>query len=233
MRCWRDVFPNTQEVYINRFNPDIFIHTWDNEGYWKHSDDGMGIHHEGSPEISAQDVIETYSPKRLVIENFETFEPAFAERAKYFTDTLWKPRNGISMFYKMISGMQLLETHMMSTGAKYDLVIRSRPDMKLLQPLPDFDTSVLTLFYHRNHLGTGVGDIFQAGTYENVRKFSELGLYFEEYYDELGVYCPHIFSEHHLKKCGIPFDEIPFEKLIQHNPTGFWTEWDGILPDRA
>ena len=34
MRCWRDVLPNFKEKVIDRYNPDIFIHTWNEEGWW-------------------------------------------------------------------------------------------------------------------------------------------------------------------------------------------------------
>ncbi len=47
LRCWRDVLSNFKQRIVNRYNPDIFIHTWNEEGWWipgKKQNENAGIH---------------------------------------------------------------------------------------------------------------------------------------------------------------------------------------------
>ena len=219
MRCWKQVFPNFQEHFLTRYSPDIFIHTWDDEGWWVPQEGAMGVH-ERSDALDADAVRAAYNPVKMVVEHFADFEPVFAERVKTFTNFYHRPRNIVSMFYKMGMGMGLLTEHILKTGTKYDLVIRMRPDMILHQPMPDFDPAKFYTLAHRNHMGGGTGDMFQIGSYESVSCFATIGTKLEDIYAETGLLCPHTFSVQHIQKSGLPWQEFHVNKTLQHTPAG-------------
>ena len=72
MRCWQQVFPNTKQHLLDKYNPDIFIHTWDSEAYWDpHSQKGVT---EGGPKLDVEAIRETYNPVHMVVDHYENFE---------------------------------------------------------------------------------------------------------------------------------------------------------------
>lgn len=219
MRCWNQVLPNFKDQVIDRYNPDIFIHTWNDEGWWVPQEGATGLH-ERSDIIDPDAVEINYNPISMVVEDYNNFLPIFQERVKTFTNFYHRPRNIVSMFYKMGAGINLLEEHVLKTGKKYDLVIRMRPDMILHEPLPDFDPNYFYTLAHRNHMGGGTGDMFQIGSFDNVCKFATMGTKLEQYYAETGLLCPHTFSVHHIKKMGLPWQEFHVHKTLQHTPAG-------------
>jgi hypothetical protein len=219
MRCWNQVFPNFKEQFIDRYSPDVFIHTWDNEGWWVPQEGAIGIH-EQSDALDPHAACDAYKPIKMVVEHFDNYLTTFAKRAEGFPNFYHRPRNIISMFYKMGAAMNLLEEHIMQTGKKYDLVIRMRPDMILHDAMPNFDPNTFYTLAHRNHMGGGTGDMFQIGSYENVSRFATIGMKLEEYYAETGLLCPHTLSVHHIQKLGLPWNEFHINKTIQHTPAG-------------
>jgi hypothetical protein len=219
LRCWTTVFPNFKEVFIDRYHPDIFIHTWTDEGYWVPVEGLTGIH-QHSPEIDVEAVRRAYKPVRIVVEKFDGFLPLFEERVKVFTNYYHRTKNIVSMFYKMQQGIQMVERHVAMTGKKYDLIIRVRPDMIIHQPLPDFDFNNFYTVWHRNHVGGGTGDQMQVGSLENVSNYVDLGINLEKVYVETGLLCPHVMSVHWIKKLNLPWQEIQIFKSLQHTPNG-------------
>jgi len=122
MRCWEQVFPNTKHHIIDKYNPDIFIDTWDSEAYWDpHSSKGIT---EGGPKLDITAVEKAYKPVCMNVERFEEFEENFLTRAKQFETFYHVPKNQVSMWFKVGRGMLSVEEHMMLSGKTYDLVIR-------------------------------------------------------------------------------------------------------------
>jgi hypothetical protein len=145
LRCWKQVFPNFKEKIIDRYNPDIFIHTWDEEGWWipgdKQNEKGF---FEGTPEIIDQEVIDAYKPLYFVKEYWSDFNKHFEQCATYFENFAHRPKNILSMYYKMHQGFSLVEKHLAQLQGNYDLVIRMRPDMVFHEDLP-YTSSILTM----------------------------------------------------------------------------------------
>jgi len=219
LRCWEQVFPNFKANFIDRYSPDIFIHTWKDEGYWVPQEGRLGIK-EGTPLIDEAAVRAAYNPVELVVEDFMDFEPTFAERVVPFTNYYHRPRNIVSMFYKMGVGIQLMEKHSMKTGKVYNLVIRMRPDMLIHEPMPDFDPAGFYTLAHRNHMGGGTGDMFQIGAQNLVTGFSKIGTMLETIYAKTGLLCPHVFSVEFIKMLNLPWQEFSINKTLQHTPAG-------------
>jgi hypothetical protein len=219
LRCWKTVFPNFKENFIDRYSPDIFIHTWKDEGYWVPVDSANSVKQD-APLLDEADVRAHYKPIEMVIEDFADYEAAFTKRAEPFTNFLARPRNVISMLYKMSAGMALLDKHVAETGKPYDLVIRMRPDMILHEPMPEFDLEKFYTLNHGNHLRQGTGDMFQIGKPEFISAFLTIGEHLEELYAELGIFCPHIMCAHYIQKLGLPWEEFAVRKTLQHTPKG-------------
>ena len=76
MRCWKTVFANFKENIIDRYSPDIFIHTWNDEGYWVPVDSANGVKQD-APLLDEADVRAHYKPIEMVIEDFAGYEAAF------------------------------------------------------------------------------------------------------------------------------------------------------------
>lgn len=227
LRMWQTVFPNFKQRILDRYNPDVFITSWETEGWWLVEEDARGILHEGSPPIDVELVKNTYHPVRLIVENLNAFLPHFEKRVVPFTNYFHRPRNTVSMYYGIGTGMHMLERHVMMTGKHYDLVIRMRPDMLFHQDLPDFDPAQFYTIGHKNHAGTGTGDMLQAGSFNNVRAFCKLGTQLETLYQEIGLFCPHVLSEHYIKKLRLPWNEFHIQKTIQHSPVGSYQQAPG------
>jgi hypothetical protein len=220
MRCWQQVFPNFKERIIDRYkNPDIFIHTWKDEAWWAPQEGAKGFV-EGTPNIDIQGVKAHYNPVEMVVEDFDEYLPIFESRTGDFPNFYHRPKNIMSMFYKIGAGLNLLENHVLKTGTEYDLVIRMRPDMILHDYLPAFDLNKFYTLAHRNHMGGGTGDMFQIGSLENVSKFSRIGLELGSLYRDTDLLCPHVLSQHYISKYQMPWQEFMVNKTLQHTPAG-------------
>lgn len=225
MRCWKEVFPNFKQRVIDRYNPDIFIHTWDDEAYWIPGDkpSNTGVF-DGAPKIVDQDVIDTYKPLYYVKENWEDFNAHFEHCGKYFTNFAHRPKNILSMFYKIYQGFSLLEKHVAQLQANYDLVIRMRPDMIFHEDLPDFKPGTFYTLAHRNHLGQGTGDMIQVGSLGQMLFFTKVICFITEIYKQTNILCPHIISEQYIRNLNLNWSEFAINKTLMHTPKGNYVE---------
>jgi hypothetical protein len=227
LRCWKQVFPNFKEKIIDRYNPDIFIHTWDEEGWWipgdKQNEKGF---FEGTPEIVDQDVFDTYKPLYFVKEYWNDFNKHFEHCGSYFKNFAHRPKNILSMYYKMHQGFSLVEKHMAQLQGNYDLVIRMRPDMVLHDDLPDFQPGTFYTMAHRNHLGKGTGDMIQVGSVGQMMFFSKIICYISELYAQTDLLCPHVITEQHIKNLRLNWKEFNINKTLMHTPKGAYVEME-------
>ena len=218
MRCWDQVFPNTKQHIIDKYNPDIFIDTWDSEAYWDpHSAKGIT---EGGPKLDVAGIEEAYKPVVMNVDSYEQFEDNFVTRAKKFETFYHVPKNQISMWFKVGRGMLSVEEHMMLTGKTYDLVIRMRPDLVFNESLPEFDSNKFYTLGYRNHMGQGTSDMVQVGNFFTMSLFCKVLYHLPQLYKETGLLCPHVISEHFIRRLGLPWEEFMINKTIMHTPLG-------------
>lgn len=236
MRCWEMVYPNTLDRFIKVYNPDIFISTWDDEGYWVSPDkdlENKGIN-SYSPKLNILKVTDAYNPVALEVDSFETLSPEFSDLANEMQplcDQI-RPVNIVSQFYKIHRGYNLMTDHVMKTGKTYNWVIRMRPDMVVTGNLPNpADLSlwkgneILTID-HPNHNGRGVGDMFMLSGYTYSTLFNGLLTLYSRMAKAAGVFCPHILTEKLI--AGLPDHKHynqKIEKVIMHTPNGQYKNW--------
>ena len=219
MRCWETVSPNTRQHIIDKYNADVFIETWDNEAYWDpHSKKGIT---EQGPSVDFGKVVKEYNPVRQMrFDSYSMFENNFTLRANQFTNFFHVPKNQISMWFKVGRGMTMVEDYMMLTGETYDLIIRMRPDLYFNENLPDFETNKFYTLAHRNHLGQGTSDMIQVGNFFTMSLFCKVLYHLPQLYKETNLLCPHVISEHFIKRLGLPWQEFTVNKTIMHTPLG-------------
>ena len=197
----------------------MFIETWDREAYWDPNSQ-RGITENG-PKVDFGKVYEAYSPVRQMrYEPFETYEKTFAKRAEQYTNFYHVPKNQISMWYKVGRGMTMVEDYMMLTGQTYDVIIRMRPDLYFNEPLPEFDPQKFYTLGYRNHMGQGTSDMIQIGNFFTMSLFCKVLYHLPLLYQETGLLCPHVISEHFIKRLGLPWQEFMINKTIMHTPLG-------------
>jgi hypothetical protein len=228
-RCWKQVFPNFKEKFIDRYNPDIFIHTWSDEAYWIPGDkqSSTGIF-DGAPEIDENEIIETYKPLYFVKEYWNDFNEHFDQCGKYFENFAHRPKNILSMYYKMHQGFALLEKHMAQLQSNYDLVIRMRPDMFFHEDLPNFEPGTFYTIAHRNHLGQGTGDLMQVGSVGQMMFFTKIICFISELYKQTNLLCPHVITEQHIRNLRLNWKEFNIHKTLMHTPKGAYVEMDKV-----
>jgi hypothetical protein len=218
MRCWEQVFPNFEERVLRKYNPDVFINTWEDEAYWDpHSTHGIV---ENAPVIDHESIIKTYNPVDMIMENYDDFKDDFISRAERYKNFYHVPKNIISMLYKIGQGGLMMEDHMFKTGKHYDLVIRMRPDLVFNEELPDFDPNSFYTLGYRNHMGQGTSDMIQVGNSFMVSLFTKLLHHLPHVYRQTGLLCPHVISEKYIRNLGLPWKEFMIDKTIMHTPLG-------------
>ena len=213
MRRWREVLPNFKERVINKYNPDIFINTWNDEGwYGQNQSDQLDGFLSGSTKVDANEIKEAYGAKIVEVEDFEKLKPNFVDQIQRYPNYFHRSLNIYSMLYKMSKGVHSLEKYILETGTEYDLVIRMRPDMFIHQEIPNFDTNMFYTIHHANHLGQGTGDMLQAGNLMNVTNFCRAIYHLPKIYAQVGVLCPHIVSIKMIELLHLPWQPIGMNK---------------------
>lgn len=138
---------------LDYYDTDIFIHTWDTYG-WRiegnliTSGGFKGFDHY-SDKIDAQNIIDLINPKKIVIEQYENYESEFLKKAEKYKNNLKfpdkdRPVNVVSMWYKINKCNELKTQQELENNFKYDIVIRSRPDLVYFKPI--IDENVLLLY---------------------------------------------------------------------------------------
>ena len=235
MRCWKDVFPNIKERILDRWDTDVFISTWDTEGYWcppESDPEGHGINLD-SPMISDFEVREYYGPIRYMVDShtdmiLENDLNKFANKLQPHCIEI-RAKNIVSQFYKIHQGYSMFFDHVMSTGAQYDHVIRMRPDLVLGGELPEIKMTPVNFFVHTNHQGDGVGDMYLGTNQYFHSMFYAKLLNYKAFVQTTGRFCPHIITKsiimdvinseniHYMNELKIP-------KTLMHTPSGQYSE---------
>lgn len=221
MRCWRMVAPNFEEKILKRFNPDVFIDTWCDEGYCDLSETSKELgYYNQSPSVDMCDIRDAFNATAVRVENFEDYNVKFGELTSQYTEHHTRPKNLYSMLTKMSKGLMLMEHHMLDTGKRYDLILRLRPDLIYNEDLPNFDPNYFHTLRHPNHLGKGTGDMIHVGNIMHMASFSKIIYFLPMLYNEIGYVCPHEMSSLFLQKLQLPWVEININKTLMHTPKG-------------
>ena len=118
MRYFKECFSSLKRSILDVLNPDIYIHTWDEQDRSMWNDAVSNLNER---------FIEGYNIpiKKIIVEKWSEAEPRLNEKLKKIGNKVeyFKPIRMISMYYKIQECFKLID------GENYDLVIRARPDL--------------------------------------------------------------------------------------------------------
>jgi hypothetical protein len=226
MRCWRTTLPYLKEEFIDKYNADVFIFTWDDEGYWVSPDRdpmSLGVNPK-SPNVDLEELTEAFQPKGISVHSFENYRERFEENAKTFQPFAQeiRPVNIISQFYAIKHGLKM----MFDTQKFYSRVIRMRPDLVIHDTLPNFDHNTFYTLAHPNHSGKGTGDMMYVGNAFHMDRMMRISDNLEVYTQRLQRFCPHMFVEECIVENEFPWMEMSLNKTLMHTPNGMYRNFE-------
>lgn len=220
MRCWRQVWPYLKAQFIDRYTPDVYVSTWSDEGWWR-PNSTRGFNEE-SPILDVEEFKKLYNPVDMEVEEYKDVEEYLESIALRYDHYIHKPKNVISMFYKIAKGFELVE----KSGKEYDLVIRMRPDLVFNHMLEQLDPSRFYTTHHPNYYGQGTGDTFQASSYENIQNFCKTFYLLDGIYAISNTLCPHVLAKTAIDIMGCTHIEVSGNFKLVHSPYGHFFDYD-------
>lgn len=127
----------TLEIF-KKFNPDIFISTWNKIGNWSWQN-AKGYNDEDQY-IDYNDIRERYNPVVLDIENYDYYEQAinaYSEKFEQHKVSYVRCNNTLSLHRKIQRAVGLMSEYERFHHFEYDRVILTRPDVVFPESIPD------------------------------------------------------------------------------------------------
>lgn len=192
MRTYKMCYNNLKKHILEPFNPDVFIHTWSKTGIVTKVK--LLSIFQGNQQVTEKELQKMYSPKNMVIEDFHNSYLEEIEGVRYpeiLTKYVPPPgRASLPMYYKIKKCNDLKCEEENKNNFKYDLVIRLRPDLNILEPLPGevLDNSHI-LWHSGKYIDTGfmLSDRFAVSNSQNMDYYSSVFDKLNEYWqDPLG-----------------------------------------------
>jgi hypothetical protein len=227
MRNYDLCYSNLKRYIIDPLNPDIFISTWNTQGLWKQlsqdeivskkvdiKSDGV----DSSIKVNKEDIEDLYRPQYLNIINqhsvnfltLRSIDIYNTYSAKFKDNWYYRIKNFISMYYQSLQVLEAVRQYQKNNNIVYDLVIRTRPDVRFnnyLQFLSSYDIS--KLYVCNNYAETNtLGDIFFAGNLNNNIAYHGL-------YNDIDNLLPIIdsFNPHHLVSTQLLYRNITYHTI--------------------
>jgi hypothetical protein len=174
LRTWKDNFSLLKSNLLDRYHPDVFIHTWN----------AVDSNNNNS---FLDDVNHFLAPKKMLIES---------PIALPITDLMRRRNNNrrdinsvLSMFYGIKRADELRTSYEYMNGS-YDCVIRFRGDIVLLEPLEIKENNLDKITIPKYGDYDGVNDQFAwscsewmkryCSTYDNIEEFLRIEGYMKE-----------------------------------------------------
>lgn len=159
MRDWIINYVYFKQYLLDHYDVDVFISTW--RGY------------------KMDDVMNTYG---AVAVDVQDYEKGFDARWKSITNPYEKNKesnvnlvNCMSMWYKTWRVNELKNEYQSTIGVKYDLVIKTRPDLRLESKVVLEKPKKDTLYIPKGwDWSGGVNDLFAYGNSQVINVYSDL-----------------------------------------------------------
>ncbi len=116
-----------------------------------------------------------------------------------------KPKNMCSMFYNNKRAFQLIEEYSRSSGIKYDLVVKFRPDI-INNYLPNFlPINEGELYTPEDHVfgWPGINDMIALGSFNAMKIYSSMYDHIDEYINKGILFHPETMLRHHIDSQGL------------------------------
>lgn len=175
-------YPGIKEKLLDPYSPDVFIHTWYNKedigtnrvNSWGHKIE------ENLNQFTLSNIFEKYNPKKFKIENQINFcLPLELQDTNYHF-------NMTSMLYSMNEANNLKKQYEAENNFKYDVVIRTRFDLNILDELNILSLDLNNKIHCLNDCShyNGVNDQFAIGNSQNMDIFNSSYNIISEFIDD-------------------------------------------------
>lgn len=168
MRSFEETFSSLQNSIINKYSPDIFIHSWDREGY--DGANGRGDARLINVQTDISKIKKLYNSKNILIEKMPTWNTN--KYTKNMCDGVRNPQIVLGMFYSIFKVNELKSKHEIQNNFTYDFVIRARADLLYENEL--IIENQKGIYFPTFGAYAGVADQFAYGSSENMDIYSEM-----------------------------------------------------------
>lgn len=212
LRTFESNFRTVKEHILDKFDCDVFIHTWDTLGLsYRAGDSNL---HIAETRKYIDKINQLYKPKKIVIEKAKHFNitPIMHQRSSPHRDTA----GVLSMFYKIEECNKLRKEYETEHKVKYDFVIRFRSDLWLESPMPiDYKTNSNHLYLPIYGNFGGACDQIAFGTPAIMDKYSTLYSNIESYLRAGCPLNPEKLLLFHLESQNVPIAKVPIKFVIR------------------
>ena len=180
-RSYEKCLNTLKNSILNNFDIDIFIYTWNTIGF----DGNRGDSHLINKRLNISDITNLYQPKKISIE----FQKKW-DASKYINKKNSGLRDSeilLGMFYGIYKSNELKSRFEIENNFKYDIVIRSRPDIFFESNLYHKDlinvktSSGIWIPKFGNY--NGLNDQFAYGDSNSMDLYSNIYNNLDKYYD--------------------------------------------------
>ena len=182
MRNADEVFPSFKSNLLDRYDTDVFISTWNSHN----------VHQS----------INLFNPISVDIENYEAgFQSKWNQLVshnEYKLETNANLVSMISMWYKTLRANQLRKKYEGLMGFKYDLIIKTRPDIILEEPIDLIQSDNLVIPFGWDW-SEGINDLMAWGNQSNMETYCELFYSFGSLANSMDKINPETMLKEYLK----------------------------------
>lgn len=188
MRTYRICYPYLKKHIIDALKPDVFIYTWSHEGCSERKSYVKAKIKIALAEkrVTYKMLSELYHPVYAVIEKFhQSFSYALNDIKVPEALLIKDPTNckySLPMFYTMKKCNVLKKEHEKKMGQKYDVVIRLRPDIRVLKPIPESVLTDLNTLWHIDRSTTRISDKFVVSNSDIMDYYTSVWDCLKEYW---------------------------------------------------
>lgn len=178
LRDYYNYIDNVFEKVINKYNADVFLHTWN------HDDEKIKEALNSYKPVSH--LIEEFSPGKVIYsEKWLNINNDIIEKEKITVeydlkngDLVGKPQNIFSMYYSIFKANELKREYENEHKFKYDIVLRFRPDIEFNVDL-NFNNNIVII--PQTLCSYGICDHFAYGPSNLMDRYSDVWNNIERY----------------------------------------------------
>lgn len=215
LRTFDQTYYSMNQFILKKYNPDIFVHTWDKLGFFCPYKSDRNLNQTSNRLLQVEQL---YRPKKIIVENSEFVEQLKKEADDYAPHLKNVPKHVghmASMFYKIYACNELRKRFELENNVKYDWIIRSRTDLMFSHPLNIPNKEDNTVWIPQFLSGEGwYTDQFAVADSDSMDLYSSLYFDLPEYFKSKMEFYPEKFMFWALnKKINIKFIDIKFHIL--------------------
>jgi hypothetical protein len=185
LRTFEKNFPNLEKFFIQKYHPDIFVHTWSQ------------IDRDVKIKNFQKKIEDVYKPKKLLIEEPCNFH--ISQNIQNLNYGKYDINGVLSMYYSINKSINLIDEN-------YDTVIRFRGDCLLKHnfDLLEINNSIVIPLYGNF---SGCNDQIAYGSQENMKLYAECFNNINNYCSEGAEFCPEKLLNYHIQKNNLPVEK--------------------------